>query len=307
MTASSNFELVALKNGVMSLRALQPRETFHPGIGPVAEATLLHVQQQNLVKRCQLLCAQGERECNLWDVGLGAGANALAALRTFAAWDDSEVPGMPTDGGKFQITVHSFDKSTEPLEFALQNAQSLHYPLGFESQLRALLSHGLVEIFSNSFLQVNWQLHLGDFARNLDSQVEGSLALSPPDSIFFDPYSPAGNPDMWSLQLFTKLYGALSSQRPCLWTNYSRATPVRATLLLAGFFVGHGCSINEKDETTVASNSLNLIDRPLTLEWLEKRVRVSHSAAVLRDGNYSIAPISESDYAALLAHPQFRV
>jgi hypothetical protein len=40
------------------------------------------------------------------------------------------------------------------------------------------------------------------------------------------------------------------------------------TLLLAGFYVGIGASVGEKAETTVASNSLELIERPLGRDWL---------------------------------------
>ena len=75
--------------------------------------------------------------------------------------------------------------------------------------------------------------------------------------------------------------------------------------LVVGFFVGAGRAINEKHETTLAANQLALLEKPLSRDWLEKRVRISHSAAPVRDGHHQIAPISEADYESLQAHPQF--
>ncbi len=278
-----NFELVQLKNGVMSLRALEPRETFHPGIGPVAEASILHVNQQRLVERCQT-----QSNFCLWDVGLGAAANALSAIQAL-------LPTIPSD---HRIEIHSFDKTISPLKFTLENSQSLEYPLGFEEILLKLINNGSVDVSD----QIHWKLHLADFSKSISE-----TKFPTPDAIFYDPYSPIGNPDMWTLQHFSNLFLALSPDRPCLLSNYTRSTQIRVALLLAGFFVGIGCVIDMKDETTLASNFLSEIKNPLNREWLEKRVRISHNAAPLRTSRYQILPISGEDYAALLAHPQFQI
>ena len=84
------------------------------------------------------------------------------------------------------------------------------------------------------------------------------------------------------------------------------------TLLLAGFYVGVGRSIGEKDETTVATNIPEMLDRPLDRRWVNNKAYVSTNAAPLRAGSgeaspvsYSRGPISNEDYARLQAHPQF--
>ena len=61
---------------------------------------------------------------------------------------------------------------------------------------------------------------------------------------------------MWTLPLFENLFRALDPARPCALTTYSRSTMIRATLLLAGFFVGTGQATGLKEETTMAANSL---------------------------------------------------
>ena len=79
---------------------------------------------------------------------------------------------------------------------------------------------------------------------------------------------------------------------------------VRVAMLLAGFFVGQGRPTGLKDETTVAANTLDLIERPLDETWL-KRAERSRSAQPLRDPTYAQAPLAPGTRERLRAHPQF--
>ena len=110
---------------------------------------------------------------------------------------------------------------------------------------------------------------------------------------------------MWSLPLFTKLFQQLDPQRPCALPTYSRSTIMRVTLLLAGFFVGVGHATGKKEETTIAANTLELLDEPLDLRWLD-RARRSHSAEPMVEDVYRIAPLSPESWEKLRAHPQFK-
>src|SRR4051812_16001165 len=96
-----SFEMVTLKTGIKSLRCTERKETFHPGIGPWVEANQLHVHQQRLVERCS-----ASTRFVIWDVGFGAAANVLAAIEALR-------------GCACEIEIHSFDKTTAPIEFAL--------------------------------------------------------------------------------------------------------------------------------------------------------------------------------------------
>jgi hypothetical protein len=125
-----------------------------------------------------------------------------------------------------------------------------------------------------------------------------------PDAIFFDAFSPAKNPGMWTLPVFEQLARALDPARPCALTTYSRSTMIRATLLLAGWFVGVGHATGRKEETTIAANSLELITEPLDARWLARAAR-SDSAEPLRESVYSRAPIAPGTLAALQRQPQF--
>jgi hypothetical protein len=79
---------------------------------------------------------------------------------------------------------------------------------------------------------------------------------------------------------------------------------VRATLLLAGFYVGVGHATGMKEETTIAANDLKLITEPLECRWLERAAR-SDSAEPLQAAVYSRSSLAPASLAKLRQHPQF--
>jgi tRNA U34 5-methylaminomethyl-2-thiouridine-forming methyltransferase MnmC len=285
----SRYQLVHLNNGICSVRSLVDAETFHPVVGPVAEAEALYVNQLQLRERIK----NHSGEFVIWDVGLGAAANALTVLRA-------------TREINCAIRLISFDHTLEPLEFALKNAGALGYFGGYENYLQEFI-HTHRVVFQDGAQTVNWEFHLDDFPTllaNSKQKTKNSKLAAPPHAILFDAYSPARNPAMWTLPLFTNLFQLLDPQRPCAMPTYSRSTILRVTLLLAGFFVGVGHATGEKEETTIAANDLSLIAEPLNRRWLE-RARRSHSAEPMVEPVYRIAPLSESWWAKLQRHPQF--
>jgi tRNA U34 5-methylaminomethyl-2-thiouridine-forming methyltransferase MnmC len=279
--------VVLLANGSHSIHSLAYGETFHPVVGPVAEAEALYVRQLRLVERLR----QCAGEFIVWDVGLGAAANSLTVLRA-----------LRSGGGRLRLI--SFDCTVEPLQFALQHSSELGYLDGYEPLLNALVkTPDLCAHFGESGQEVEWELHLGDFPTLLGQAPIQSLPK--PHAILFDAYSPASNPEMWTLPLFTRLYGLLDPARPCALPTYSRSTMLRVTLLLAGFFVGRGHATGEKEETTIAANTVDLVDDPLDRRWL-KRARNSTSAEPLSSPPYRQAPLSPEALEQLTGHPQFK-
>ncbi len=282
---SGTYKLVQLTSGAWSLHSTEYGETFHPVIGPVAEAEALYLQQIKLLDRLE----KHQGEFVIWDIGLGAAANVLTILRAARK-------------SLARLRVISFDYTLEPLQFSLQKKEELGYFAGYEEPVRQLIQTHDVE-FLNGEKNVNWQLRLGDFPTFL--KTPGAKLLLKPDVILFDAFSPARNPAMWTLPLFTDLFQLLDSNRPCAMPTYSRSTMLRVTLLLAGFFVGVGHATGEKEETTIAANSLNLINEPLDRAWLEK-ARRSTSAEPMFEALYRQLPISEENWEKLQRHPQFQ-
>jgi hypothetical protein len=269
---SDAFTLVTVASGARSLRSLEHRETFHPVIGPMAEARGLHVAQSHVLERS----AMGDGPFVVWDVGLGAAANAAAVLEAFA---ESEP--------RRQVELHSFDQTRGPLEFAAAHSGELGYLPRWMGPVRELLANDAADAGA-----VRWRFHEVDFR-----DFVSTPAAPAPHAIMYDPYSPAANPGMWTLEHFTRLRRCLDPARPCTLTSYSRSTAVRVTMCLAGFFVGRGMPIGEKDQTTVAATHRDLLSEPLDAEWLG-RVRRSTRGGPLREGK-SPGPISPEEYAAL--------
>lgn len=278
IAAGDGFELVQLKSGQRSVRCLTHGETMHVGTGPSTEAAELHIQQQRIAERAQARAGSG-KPLVIWDVGLGPAGNALAALDALR-------------GITAPVELHSFEISTEVLEFALGHAGALGYMAGWEPALQALLAQG----HSEPLPHVRWRLHRGDYLARL-------CQAPPPDAIFHDPYSPARNPGMWSLEVFRAARERVG-EGECFLTNYTRSTAIRVTLALAGWWVGYGVPTGDKDQTTIAASRAGLLNRPLDRDWL-RRVRASTNAAPFRGGQYAPGPISDADYATLCALPQF--
>jgi tRNA U34 5-methylaminomethyl-2-thiouridine-forming methyltransferase MnmC len=282
--STTGYRLVKLANGAHSVHSLAHRETFHPVIGPVAEAEALYVRQLRLVQRLQ----SHEGDFVLWDVGLGAAANVLTALR--AARD------IPCS-----IQLLSFDHTLEPLAFALQNREALGYLGGYEVHLERLLKEHHCT-FQEGAQRITWDMHLADFPSLLTQPAARKLAK--PHVIMFDAFSPATNPAMWTQPLFSNLFRLLTPDRPCALPTYSRSTMLRVTLLLAGFYVGVGHATGEKEETTIAANTPDLIAEPLDRRWLQRAHR-STSAEPLWQPVYRQVPLSPATWEELQQHPQF--
>src|SRR5205085_1334543 len=146
---NERYELVTLKNGARSVRSVNDGEIFHPVAGPIAEAETLYVRQLRLRERIEQWGTSGVTpktspapvgetpsgasgtvalpgEFVIWDVGLGAGGNALTAMRQL------------TDIAA-ELRIVSFDRTLEALRFAVQHAAELQFPLGFEEPIRAAL------------------------------------------------------------------------------------------------------------------------------------------------------------------------
>lgn len=278
MTPES-FQLIRVASGAQSLRSLRYRETFHPVVGPMIEARGLHVVQHRFIERAQL---NPNDPFIIWDVGLGAAANAIAILEVFR---DSAALSIP-------VELHSFDRNLDALHFALAHANELGYFIGWEELVSTLLKQGIAH-----FKNVTWRMHSGDFRERVMD-----LTIPAPQSVIFDPYSPASNPELWTVKSFSDLRKRVGAF-PCLLTSYSRSTSVRTTFLFAGWYVGKGASTGEKQETTVVASDLSLLSAPLERSWLE-RVAKSGAPGPLRGPEEE--KMSSLEVAEKLAdHPQF--
>jgi queuine tRNA-ribosyltransferase len=265
------FEIVATSTGAAAVRDRVVGEVMHPVIGATAEAERLYVAQSRLGERL----AAGGRALVLFDVGLGAGANALAALRAARA----------APAGARRLEVVSFERDLGALALACSpdGAAALGLSAADRAAAEALLAGGRHEEPG-----IGWRLSRGEALEGL--RVEAARA----DLVFWDPFSPRQNPELWTAAAFAALRAACGPEAT-LYT-YSTATAVRAALLLAGFFVGAGHASGPKEETTAAALRPGDLERPLDLRWL---ARLGRSGAPFPDD----AP--DDALERVRAHPQF--
>jgi queuine tRNA-ribosyltransferase len=71
---------------------------------------------------------------------------------------------------------------------------------------------------------------------------------SPPDLIWYDPFSYKVDAELWSITVFRELLACCVDKETRLFT-YSASTAVRAAMLLAGWYVGPGIGSGPKAET----------------------------------------------------------
>lgn len=220
-TTLGDYELViragdGMREGA-SVRQRSTGEVMHAAGDPLEEARALYVGPSRLAA---LLAREGP-PLVVWDVGLGAGTNAFAAL---------SVPR-----GARALHLYSFEADLDALRLA-----TLHpwrFPQARHRGTWALLREGR---FDDELL--HWELVHGDVRQTLDR-------APPPDVVFWDPFSFKADSDLWTPSCFARLRGVC---RRATVHTYTNATACRGALLAAGFFVGRGPATGPKSETTIA-------------------------------------------------------
>lgn len=249
---ASGCEVVVTRSGARAMRDRATGELMHPVVGPLVEAERLYVTPSRLASRF------GEPRADplvLLDVGLGAGSNAIAA------WQLSEA--LPATARRLELV--SFDRELSALELALHRSHAAAFGLegGAGAAARRLLAEGRHESVRGV-----WRLCLGDLPGSFAQVREGAA-----DIVFWDPFSPRANPELWTLAAFTALV-PFCRQGATLHT-YSAATATRSALLLAGFSVGSGPVTGAGKRTTEAALGVGHLARPLERSFLGRLTRSS--------------------------------
>jgi len=283
-----DYEVHVAPEGFASIRQISSGEIMHSRTPPLEEAHLLYVEQSRLAARLRPTAGVSEGPLVIWDVGLGAAANAMAAIRCYEAL---AAAGEPLRA----MHVVSFENDLDSLRLALTyNRDFLYLRHGGPA---GVLEKGRWQ--SKEFAGLSWELIAGDF---LESIVGERCALCPPELIFYDLFSGKTEGRLWTRDAFLRLRAACNGQSTELYT-YSSSTAVRATLLAAGFYVAKGRGIADRAETTVAlaDGALNADHELLGHDWLAKwnRSQAKIPAWVKPDEQAAFE-------STIMGHPQFQ-
>jgi queuine tRNA-ribosyltransferase len=271
---------VIVRDDVGYIRDTASGEVMHSVNDPAGEAHSLYVEQSRLLARLQVCVRQ---PLVVWDVGLGAAANAMAAILA--------VEGATGAAAARRLMLVSFENDLDSLELALDHTRWFKYLR--HAAPRALLSD---HRWNNGASTIEWLLLSGDFAAR-------KFEAPAPDIIFFDPFSFKTDSALWTLPAFREL-ARVCSEKPVELFTYTYSTSVRAAMLAAGFYVAKGRGTGPKAETTIGL-SRHAANGPhdhelLGAEWLVKWRRSGAQAPFGSNAE------DTSWHDAVSEHPQFR-
>ncbi len=278
-----DYEVHKAWEGFSSIRQLSSGEIMHSRTAPMEEARQLYVEQSRLAERLGR-SSEDESPLVIWDAGLGAAANAMAAIECY-----EEVPaGRP-------MRIVSFENDLDSLRLALLCRED--FPYLRADAAKALLADGHWQ--SQNHPGLSWLLFPGDF-------LEAMSRAPAPDFIFYDMFSTKTSAQLWTAATFQRVFAACAG-RPAELFTYTCSTANRAALLAAGFYVARGRNAGEKLETTIAltpaafQSGLAGRRKLLSRDWLAKWER---SAAKFPG---DIGPNERSVFEEIIReHEQFR-
>jgi queuine tRNA-ribosyltransferase len=288
-----DYEVHRAPAGFASIRQISSGEIMHSRTPPMEEAQRLYIEQSALAARLRLSPEESATSAGLaplviWDVGLGAAANAMAAILCYEA-EAAAGPVRP-------MHVVSFENDLDPLHLAFQHNREFTYLR--HSGIGGILAIGRWQ--SRTHPGLRWTLVEGDFLDSIPS------APAPPDLIFFDMFSHKTDGDQWTLGAFREIHAACTGRAVELFT-YSCSTPIRAALLAAGFHVAKGQGTVDKLDTTIALTPAAidpLLPRTHALLGAEWLARWSRSSAKFP----ADLPLDQqSSFEQIIrTHPQFQ-
>ncbi len=286
-----DYEVHVAPEGFASIRQISSGEIMHARTPPLEEARLLYVEQSRLAERLQAAAPDAE-PLVVWDVGLGAAANAMAATQCYEA--------LAAAGPVRALHLVSFENDLDSLRLAMTNNRDFVY-------LRHGAPAGILQCGrwqSKLHPGLRWELVPGDFIGSIDGPAVPGLAA--PTLIFYDPFSGNSDDRLWKPGAFQRLLTVCGGRGVELIT-YSAATAVRLALLTAGWHVARGRGIGGRPETTLALTPAALREREagcyelLGANWL---ARWNRSGA--RIPAWVPAAGQAAFEATILGHPQFR-
>jgi queuine tRNA-ribosyltransferase len=240
------FEVHASPHGFASIRHIASGEIMHSVNDPNAEAAKIYVAQSARIAAA----LAGDGPIVVWDVGLGAGHNAMALVRAIEEAGAAPAP----------ITMISFERDLDAFRLALGEGAAFPH-------LRHRAPHIVAHRGAFASEQLTWSVCEADFLAAFADQPR-------PDVIFYDPFSAKVDGPMWSLATFRRLFAHVAAADAAVELfTYSGSTAIRSALLAAGFHVARGVGSGPKPETTIALTRPLAPHALLGRDWLDRRAR----------------------------------
>ncbi|MDR3189554.1 MAG: tRNA (5-methylaminomethyl-2-thiouridine)(34)-methyltransferase MnmD [Prevotellaceae bacterium] len=196
--------LLVTADGSHTVRSHQFNECYHSERGAVMESQHVFIEAGlRQLKKSRLA---------VFEVGFGTGLNALLTML------EAE-----------KTNQHVYFESVDPYPLDLATAAALNYP-----DILGVDRHRFMELHQhewNTPVVVTPHFTLYKVKRSLlDYSLQRSF-----DVVYFDAFSPETQPELWTAEVFSRIYSSLSSSS--LLTTYSSKGIVKQNLRAAGFTV----------------------------------------------------------------------
>ena len=194
-------EIRKTDDGSFTLWSEQYKETYHSTFGAATEST--HVFIEAGLKQWT------ENTVSIFEMGFGTGLNALLTYKE-------------TLGKSLRVHYHAVELFPVSLDI-IKKIETAPYLT--DTFLR------MHEAEWNKEIQISEQFTLKKISSNLNEwQPEAVYNL-----VYFDAFSPETQPELWTLQVFEKMYKMLSPNG--ILTTYCAKGSVRRNMIAAGFKV----------------------------------------------------------------------
>ncbi|MEA1973090.1 MAG: MnmC family methyltransferase [Candidatus Cloacimonadota bacterium] len=211
-----NYKKIVTKDGSETIYNSNFDETYHSISGAFEEALEKYVKPLQIVPHSKIL-----------DFCFGLGYNSIATL---------------INHNFIEITALEIDPEIVNKMGEIEVPQD-------DASLFKLFSH-LPEKQSISYRESKIELIVGDARKTIKS-----LQTNYFDNIFFDPFSPKKQPEMWETKVFIDIYKILKNGGRL--ATYSCAKQIRRNMQEAGFDIKDGPAIGRKSPSTIATKSIN--------------------------------------------------
>jgi tRNA U34 5-methylaminomethyl-2-thiouridine-forming methyltransferase MnmC len=199
-------DLVMTQDGSYTLYSKEHGVTYHSRYGAIQESNhvFIHSGLLPLLKK--------QDKISILELGFGTGLNVLLTWKNMA------------DRDKASIDYHSFD--VFPLPKDILNACAYNEWL----QIPAEISENILMSEWDKIIEVDSSFNLTKYYKDI---LTTNLPKNYFDIIYFDAFSPESQPELWSTNLFEKIYGSMTDQ--AVLVTYCAKGEVKRILKKIGF------------------------------------------------------------------------
>ena len=205
-------KLVKTKDGSFTAFNEAAGEHYHTVSGAIEEAFEKHVNAIGI-----------ENGMHILDFCFGLGYNSIAACKGHA--------NLQIIGLEYDIKIIEAMKDIEIPEILITEFAP------FKNIVKSL------DVSDNNNNRI--QILLGDALQRID-ELSGNTF----DRVFFDPFSPKKQPEMWSEMIFQKIYNKMKNGAKL--STYSCAKWIRKNMISVGFKVMDGPVVGRRSPATIA-------------------------------------------------------